>query len=122
MSGIIGTSHSKSKVIGRSQDTAKAWVNFNGSSFTVRDSFNVASVTDNGTGHYTVNFNPAMPNINYSINITNTAVDGGVAGQVIEDNWSNTTGYATFTLGYSTGGGNGTAYDMDFVMVQVYGD
>ena len=30
MSGIIGTSHSKSKIVGSSKDTAKAWCNFNG--------------------------------------------------------------------------------------------
>jgi hypothetical protein len=56
---------------------AKAWVNFNGTgTVAIRDSFNVSSITDNGTGDYTVNFTTAMPNANYScigtcnINIT----------------------------------------------------
>jgi len=67
MSGIIGTSHSKSKVIGRSQDTASAWVNFDGTgTVAIRDSFNVSSVTDNGTGDYTVTFTTAMANANYA--------------------------------------------------------
>ena len=47
---------------------AKAWVNFQGTStVTIRDSFNVSSITDNGTGDYTVNFTTAMPNANYSV-------------------------------------------------------
>ena len=46
---------------------AKAWVNFNGTgTVAIRDSFNVSSITDNGTGEYTVNFTTAMPNANYS--------------------------------------------------------
>lgn len=46
---------------------AKAWVNFNGTgTVAIRDSFNVSSITDNGTGDYTVNFTTAMPNANYA--------------------------------------------------------
>jgi hypothetical protein len=45
---------------------AKAWVNFNGTStLAIRASYNVASVTDNGTGDYTVNFATAMANDDY---------------------------------------------------------
>ncbi len=42
------------------QGLAKSWVNFNGggtsagATITPRDSFNNASITDNGTGDYTV--------------------------------------------------------------------
>jgi cytoskeletal protein RodZ len=44
----------------------KAWVNFNGTgTVAIRDSFNVSSITDGGTGRYTVNFTTAMPNANY---------------------------------------------------------
>jgi len=35
----------------------KAWVNFNGTgTVAIRNSFNVSSITDNGTGDYNVNF------------------------------------------------------------------
>ena len=48
----------------------KAWVNFNGTStVAIRASYNVSSITDNGTGDYTVNFTTAMPDANYSVNI-----------------------------------------------------
>lgn len=47
--------------------SAKAWVNFNGTStVAIRASFNVTSITDNGTGNYTVNFTNAMTDANYS--------------------------------------------------------
>ena len=46
---------------------AKAWVNFNGTGVVaIRASFNVSSITDNGTGDYTVNFTTALANANYS--------------------------------------------------------
>jgi hypothetical protein len=46
---------------------AKAWVNFNGTgTVAIRASFNVSSITDNGTGTYTVNFTTAMPDADYA--------------------------------------------------------
>ena len=46
---------------------AKAWVNFNGTgTVAIRASFNVTSITDNGTGDYTVNFTNALEDANYS--------------------------------------------------------
>jgi hypothetical protein len=57
---------------------AKAWVNFDGTGTpAIRDSFNVSSITDNGTGNYTVNFITAMPNANYSVQCQMSAVTTG---------------------------------------------
>ena len=45
----------------------RAWVNFNGTgTVAIRSSGNVSSITDNGTGDYTVNFTTAMPDANYA--------------------------------------------------------
>jgi hypothetical protein len=45
----------------------RAWVNFNGTgTVAIRASGNVSSITDNGTGDYTVNFTTAMPDVNYA--------------------------------------------------------
>jgi len=45
----------------------RAWVNFNGAgTVAIRASGNVSSITDNGTGDYTVNFATAMPDANYA--------------------------------------------------------
>jgi hypothetical protein len=49
----------------------KAFVNFNGTStVAIRASYNVSSITDNGTGDYTVNFTSAMVDANYSATVT----------------------------------------------------
>jgi hypothetical protein len=48
--------------------SARAWVNFNGTStVAIRASGNVSSITDNGTGDYTVNFTTAMADANYMV-------------------------------------------------------
>jgi hypothetical protein len=60
--------------------TAKAWVNFNGTgTVAIRASYNVSSITDNGTGDYTVNFTTALVDANYSavVAMQPTASNGG---------------------------------------------
>ena len=50
---------------------AKAWVNFNGTgTIAARDSENVSSLTDNGTGDYTVNIGNDMADANYAPLVT----------------------------------------------------
>ena len=45
----------------------RAWVNFDGTGTpAIRASGNVSSITDNGTGDYTVNFTNSMPDVNYA--------------------------------------------------------
>jgi len=56
------------------QGTARAWVNFNGTgTVAIRAAFNVSSITDNGVGNYTVNFTTAMPDANYSTQLSSGA-------------------------------------------------
>jgi hypothetical protein len=46
----------------------RAWVNFNGTgTVAIRASGNVSSITDNGTGIYTINFTEAMTDINFVV-------------------------------------------------------
>jgi hypothetical protein len=46
----------------------RAWVNFNGTgTVAIRASGNVTSITDNGTGEYTVNLTTALTDANYSV-------------------------------------------------------
>jgi hypothetical protein len=45
----------------------RAWVNFNGQgTVAIRASGNVSSITDHGTGDYTINFTTAMPDADYA--------------------------------------------------------
>ena len=51
-----------------SKGMARAWVNFNGTgTVAIRTSFNVTSITDNGTGAYTLNFATAMTDADYAV-------------------------------------------------------
>jgi hypothetical protein len=54
----------------------RAWVNFNGTgTVAIRASGNVSSITDNGTGDYTVNFTTALADTNYAV-LTTCRDDG----------------------------------------------
>jgi hypothetical protein len=55
----------------------RAWVSFNGTGTpAIRASGNVSSITDNGTGQYTVNFTTAMSDANYSAVASNDRAGG----------------------------------------------
>lgn len=51
--------------------SARAWINFDGTgTVSIRGSGNVTSITDNGTGDYTVNFTTALPDANYAATVS----------------------------------------------------
>ncbi len=60
-----------SAIAGKNQCTA--WVNFNGTNGTIRDSYNVSSVVRDANGKYTISFSTSMANANYAI--------AGIAGE-----------------------------------------
>jgi hypothetical protein len=60
--------------------SCRAWVNFNGTgTVAIRASGNVSSITDNGTGDYTVNFATALADSDYSCTATTVQRGGGSA-------------------------------------------
>jgi len=74
---------------------ARAWVNFNGTgTVAIRASVNVSSITDNGTGLYTINFTTAMPDANY--NFTSGSI--GDNGNAYIAGWDPTGSYTTSAL------------------------
>ncbi len=74
---------------------SKAWVNFNGTGVVaIRAQYNVTSITDNGTGNYTVNFTNAMSDANYAVQGTCNNSSGG-SGNIAGI-------YATTTAGAGT--------------------
>ena len=63
---------------------ARAWVNIDGSgTVSIRAAVNVSSITDGGTGNYTVNFTTAMPDANYVTVCTAARNDGGGTNAVL---------------------------------------
>jgi hypothetical protein len=62
-------------------NAVKAWVNFNGTgTVAIRASYNVSSITDNGTGDYTINFTTALSDATYG---AAALLNGGSGGNVI---------------------------------------
>lgn len=67
---------------------ARAWVNFNGTgTVAIRASGNVSSITDNGTGNYTVNFTNALQDANYAVSTGGCYLDNNT----VERNFGVTT-------------------------------
>ena len=74
----------------------RAWVNFNGTgTVAIRASGNVTSITDNGTGNYTVNFTTAMTDANYSC-LFSAGNDSGSSGNGL---WATRVGVSRSTTG-----------------------
>ena len=96
----------------------RAWVNFNGTgTVAIRASGNVSSITDNGTGDYTVNFTTAMPDANYLYPTSASfAADGAVISLV-----SASTSALRITTDYvSSLAGSSTPLDTTFVNVAIF--
>ena len=58
-SGVLATQNGMTGI-------CKCWIVFNMSTSVIAGSFNVASITKNGTGDFTITFSTAMPNANYA--------------------------------------------------------
>ena len=109
------------------QGRAKAWINFNGTgTVAIRDSYNINSITDNGTGDYTLSFTNNMTNGNYAVTgaarfgdyINSTAMRvGSLAGLgTLAQTMS------TSSVRVSTNYSNGGIEDCQVVCVVVFGD
>ena len=62
------------------QYAAKAWVSFNGTgTVAIRESGNVSSITDEGTGRYGVNFATAMSDANYCVHVSSQQTNNNVS-------------------------------------------
>ena len=99
--------------------TAKAWVNFNGTgTVAIRRAFNVSTITDNGTGDYTVNFTTAMVDADYSANVT--ADVGGVADFAVASTGDNSTARTTSLVRTRIGTTGGLPADSTIVSVAIF--
>lgn len=96
---------------------AKAWVNFDGTgTVATRASFNVSSITDNGTGAYTVNFTTAMTDANY-------ATLGTIEERGVSVHCSTTDVATQTTTAVNIGtvlGGTSTGFDCQQVNVAIF--
>ena len=94
--------------------SARAWVNFNGTgTVAIRESSNVSSITDNGTGNYTVNFTTALSDANYSA--VSSAGDASTDARI-----SSVTTYATGSYRIYTRLTDNSLYDTLTVVSAVF--
>ena len=108
------------------QSSVQAWVNFNGTgTVAIRASFNVSSITDNGTGDYTVNFTTAMVDANYGVAFS---VGGGgsglnagfVAGVLTSTQYGTASNKTTAALQFTTGDYTATLRDLGEIYVAIF--
>ena len=98
------------------QNAALAWVHHNGSN-TIAESYNVSSVSRNGTGHFTINLSITLPNSNY------VAVAGAASSKTSNGTYlgsaypKDTSSY--FHYGHWT---NGTGYDLAHNFSALFGE
>jgi hypothetical protein len=103
----------------------RAWVNFNGTgTVAIRASGNVTSITDNGTGDYTVNFTTAMPDANYSVNINASPIYGvaWIGGVGVFSEGASATEVAPTTTAFRFGVRNSSVAvaDAKYVLVSIF--
>lgn len=108
------------------QGSAKAWVNFNPSSSSIRASFNVSSVTYNSTGKYQVNFTNNMVDANYAVTVASRRVtfnDANWSANIRETASGSGTNYPFTTSSCLFSNGNcaqGAFADTDLMCVSVF--
>jgi len=102
---------------------AKAWVNFQGgngnTAGTINGSFNVSSITVNGTGDYTANFTTAMPSANYVIAGSCKESDAGTSDGVLKI--GEFSGNPSTTTARVVTGSVALAGNMQLVMLSFFG-
>ena len=97
----------------------RAWVNFNGTgTVAIRASGNVSSITDNGTGDYTVNLTTAMPDGNYAA--TQMIMSNNTNGAGWSANMRNDVAPATGSFRFLTGVQNLLPIDVAQVHVAIF--
>jgi len=110
---------------------AKAWVNFTGTgTVAIKDSYNISSLTDNGTGYYTVSFSTAMSNSYYTVvgmgHETTDTHDQDATVRIYHDSLSNVMQTGFFKLSTGIGPLDTQAsfvhHDAEVVMTQVFGN
>jgi hypothetical protein len=96
-----------------------AWVNFNGTgTVAIRSSYNVSSITDNGTANYAVNFTNNMVDTDYSVSMSAQYSSTSIAGLACQTtSASNALGSVPVRTSNSTGA---QALDLPAVYVQIF--
>ena len=121
---ISVTGEGNSTTTNLQQGLSKAWVNFDGTgTVATRDSFNITSLSDNGTADYTISYASSLANDDYSISGISANMGSTMSQIWIANSAYVAAGsYRMLTLYVSNTAGGGGAADQTFVSVQIQGD
>ena len=118
----IGTSGDMSSVVEGGSTLypsymCRAFVNFDGTTntagfCTIRKAGNVTSVTDNGVGLYTINFDTAMPDSDYTVSLSSQALNFRTV--------NNSTNRSTSSVQIGTYGSSYTSVDDSYIEVAIF--
>jgi len=100
----------------------RAWVNFNGTgTVAIRASGNVSSITDNGTGDYTVNFTTDMEDADYAWvgSCSTSSFSGGTRGTV-QQRGDQTSTITSLPISTMTGSDTTQSKDVGVVNIAVF--
>ena len=122
---IAVTGEGNSTTTNLQQGLAKAWVNFNGTgTIATRDTFNVSSLNDDGTGLYDFVYTNNMSSQNYAPAISGAFNDGDSGGNTHVDARriapsTNLYGIRGISLNSDA---SGSLSDVEFCYAQIAGD
>ena len=111
--------------------TAKLWINYDGTgTIAARDSFNAGSLTDHGTGEYTVAHTSSMVNDDYATSTEGTYADGNTSYKndfaIVNPSRAVTTplttGATRMTNTARSASSGATVYDVGNVFFAIFGD
>jgi hypothetical protein len=104
------------------QRAAKVWINFVGSSATTRASFNISSVTKNGTGDYTITVTNTLLDSSYSFSHGDQYSGSGSSTK--QNIWTNvpdgSNNITASSLRLTPIGYTATSYDCDTVVATIH--
>jgi hypothetical protein len=113
-SGVLATQNGMTGI-------AKAWVQFTGSSAAIQASFNVSSVTRNGTGDYSINYTTALTSASYAVSgsVQNYSTTVGTAPNVVSLSLNTNPNTSAVRVEVKYGGGG--VVDLPYTSVIILG-
>lgn len=113
-----------------SSSTSQTWVNFNGTgTVAIRQSSNVSSITDSGTGYYTVNFTTNLSDADYAAVVScfsGTSTNDAYVASIFNSKAGGTSNFgevaplnSAFTIVVTDSGNGWTAVDSKYICAAV---
>ena len=80
------------------KNAVQAWVEFHGATDVIRESWNISSISDQGTSEYDINFTTSFADANYVVFGSTVGGDNGYHSYICSDGTSKSAGTAPVRL------------------------